>query len=61
MRKLLLATLLSGVATPAYAQEASPYTGFRLEPIVADRARGARPRWPWGSSRRAPAGANTAI
>ena len=33
MRKLLLATLLAGVATPAFAQEASPFTGFRLEAI----------------------------
>lgn len=34
MRKLLLATLLAGtVAAPAFAQEASPFTGFRLEAI----------------------------
>jgi outer membrane immunogenic protein len=34
MRKLLLATLLAGtVAAPAFAQEASPFTGFRVEAI----------------------------
>jgi len=33
MRKLLIAALLAGVAAPAFAQEASPFTGFRLEAL----------------------------
>jgi outer membrane immunogenic protein len=35
MRKFVLAALLAGtVATPAFAQEASPFTGFRVEGIA---------------------------
>ena len=33
MRKLLIASLLAGLAAPAFAQDASPFTGFRLEAI----------------------------
>ena len=33
MRKLLLAALVAGTAAPAFAQEANPFTGFRLEAI----------------------------
>jgi outer membrane immunogenic protein len=37
MRKVLLAALLAGIATPAFAQpagEASPFTGFRFEGVA---------------------------
>lgn len=35
MRKIVLAALLAGtVATPAFAQDASPFTGFRVEGIA---------------------------
>jgi outer membrane immunogenic protein len=37
MRKVLLAALLTGIATPAFAQpagEASPFTGFRVEGLA---------------------------
>jgi outer membrane immunogenic protein len=35
MRKIILAALLAGtVATPAFAQEAGPFTGFRLEGLL---------------------------